>query len=51
MCANLALSVDLLGYSEDILNGKLDGTIIVFAECWSIKLIIFMKTRIAEKTS
>ena len=49
MCANLALSVALLGYSEDILDGKLDGKLDFFAESWSIKLIAFMKTRIAEK--
>ena len=49
MCANLALSADLLRSSEDILNEKLEGKNYFFAECWSIKTIVFMKPRIAEK--
>ena len=43
------LSENLLRSFEGILNGKLDGKIYFLWECWSIKLIVFMEPRIAEK--
>ena len=43
------LSENLLRSFEGILNGKLDGKIYFLGECWSIKLIVFMEPRIAEK--
>ena len=48
MCANLALSVELLRSSEDICDRKPDGKIYFFAECWPIKTITFMKPITAE---
>ena len=49
MCGNLSLSADLLRSSEDMLDGKLDGKNNFFAGCCTIKLIVFMEPRIAEK--
>ena len=49
MRANLALPADLLRSSEDILDGKIYVKIDFFAECWSMKIIFFMESRIAEK--
>ena len=47
MCAKLALSVNLLRSSEDILDEELDGKSYFFAECWLIKVIVFMEPSIA----
>ena len=49
MGTNLTLSADLLTFSEDILDVKLGGKILFFAECWFIKNTIFVKRRTAEK--
>ena len=48
MCTNLVSSVDLSTSSEDILDVKFDGKIYFFADCLLIKIIAFMKPRIAE---
>ena len=42
------LSADLLRYSKNIPHGKLDGKIIFFAECQSIKIIVFIEPSIAK---
>ena len=49
MCANLVLFEDLLRSSEDILNGKLDEKNNFLGEYLSIKTIVFMEPRIADK--
>ena len=49
MCTNFTLSADLLRSSESIINGKLDGKIYFFAECLSIKIIVFMDPKNAGK--
>ena len=49
MCANLVLFEDLLRSSEDILNGKLDEKNYFLGEYLSIKTIVFMELRIADK--
>ena len=49
MSANLKLSADLLRSSEDIPDAKLDEKINFFAECWSIKTIVFMEPGIVAK--
>ena len=48
MCTNLALSADSLIFSEDIHDGEFDKKF-CFANCWSIKIFVFMEPRIAEK--
>ena len=48
MCTNQVLSEDLLTSLEDFLDEKLFKNSF-FAECLSIKLIVFMEPKIAEK--
>ena len=48
MCTNQVLPLDLLTSLEDFLDRELLKNS-VFVECWSIKLIVFMEPRIAEK--
>ena len=48
MCTNQVLPVDLLTSLEDFLDRELFKNS-VSAECWSIKLIVFMEPRITEK--
>ena len=46
----MTLSVDSQTSSEDTFNVKIDGKFhFMQAECWLIKIIVFIKQRIAEK--
>ena len=49
MCANQALSADLLRSSEKIFDGRLDGEIWLLAQLRSTKIIVFLKSRVAGK--
>lgn len=49
MCANQALSADLLRSSENIFDGRLDAEIWFLAQVRSTKIIVFLESRVTGK--